>query len=248
MATSLAAFGIIGVGATELIQYPYWCMEKGYGRWTGPRDDSPEWAARAEGWIRVLKWDAWVSMIIYTFATIVFYLLGAAILGRTGLNPDGSEMIRTLAEMYVPVFGDAAQTIFLFGAFIVLYSTFFIATASHARVCADAMRLFGISRGGDAAYRYWTRLFCVILPLFFLAVMAFFQAPKQLVLAGGFMGALMLPLLGLSALYFRYKCCDDRLTPSKLWDMMLWISFAGFVIAGGWALYAKVLLPLLGNE
>ena len=40
---ALAAFGIIGVGATELIQYPYWCLEKGYAKWTGPRDDSPEW-------------------------------------------------------------------------------------------------------------------------------------------------------------------------------------------------------------
>ena len=147
LAVALAAFGIIGVGATELIQYPYWCLEKGYAKWTGPRDDSPEWERRARGWVRVLRWDAWCSMVVYTFATVAFYLLGAAILGRTGLDPDGDQMIRTLGQMYVPVFGAAAQGVFLFGAFAVLYSTFFVATASHARVCADALRVFGLSSG-----------------------------------------------------------------------------------------------------
>ncbi len=89
LATALMAFGIIGVGASELIQYPYWCLEKGYARWVGPRDDSSEWAARAQGWMTVLRWDAWASMVIYTFATVAFYLLGAAVLGRTGLDPEG---------------------------------------------------------------------------------------------------------------------------------------------------------------
>lgn len=245
IATALAAFGIIGVGATELIQYPYWCLEKGYAKWTGPRDDSEEWARRAAGWVRVLQWDAWCSMVVYTFATIAFYLLGAAILGRTGLNPEGEQMVRTLAEMYVPVFGESAQYVFLFGAFAVLYSTFFVATASHARVLADALRVFGVSDGSQQAFRRWVRVFSGTLPLLFLACFAFFQAPKQLVLAGGFMGALMLPLLGISALYFRYRRCDARLTPGKLWDIALWISFLGLCVAGGYAFYDKVIMPLM---
>ncbi len=33
--TALATFGIIGVGAAELVVYPYWCLEKGYARFTG---------------------------------------------------------------------------------------------------------------------------------------------------------------------------------------------------------------------
>jgi Mn2+/Fe2+ NRAMP family transporter len=241
LAVALAAFGIIGVGATELIQYPYWCLEKGYAKWTGPRDDSDEWEKRARGWVRVLRWDAWCSMIVYTFATIGFYILGAAILGRTGLDPEGEQMVRTLGQMYVPVFGTAAQAVFLFGAFAVLYSTFFVATASHARVCADALRVFGVSKGDEKTYRLWVRLFCIGLPLLFLASYAFFKTPKQLVLAGGFMGALMLPLLGVAALYFRYRRCDARLVPGKLWDIGLWISIVGLFIAGGYALYDKVL-------
>jgi Mn2+/Fe2+ NRAMP family transporter len=237
---ALAAFGIIGVGATELIQYPYWCLEKGYAKWTGPRDDSPEWESRAKGWVRVLRWDAWCSMLVYTFATLGFYLLGAAILGRTGLNPGGEQMIRTLGQMYVPVFGEAAEIIFLFGAFAVLYSTFFVATASHARVCADALRVFGVTSGDEKVYRWWVRLFCICLPILFLASYAFFKAPEQLVFAGGFMGALILPMLGVAALYFRYRCCDARLAPSKLWDFGLWISVAGLFVAGGYAIYSKI--------
>lgn len=238
---ALGAFGIIGVGATELIQYPYWCLEKGYARWTGTRDDSPEWEARAKGWTRVLRWDAWCSMIVYTFATIGFYLLGAAILGRAGLQPAGPQMVRTLGQMYVPVFGEAAKTVFFYGAFAVLYSTFFVATASHARVCADALRLFGVTSGDEMSYRRWVRVFCICLPLLFLASYAFFKAPEQLVLAGGFMGALILPMLGVAALYFRYRCSDSRLAPGKLWDLGLWISVAGLFVAGAFAFYEKVL-------
>ena len=247
LTVALAAFGIIGVGATELIQYPYWCQEKGYAKWTGPRDDSPEWAARAEGWMKVLRWDAWCSMIVYTSATIAFYLLGAAILGRTGLDPSGDQMVRTLGAMYEPVFGAAAQAIFLFGAFAVLYSTYFVATASHARVSADAMRIFGVIKGDEESYRRWIRIFCIVFPLIFLASYAFFRAPKQLVLAGGFMGALMLPFLGLAALFFRYKRCDARLAPGRAWDIGLWISCIGMFITGGYALYSKVFLELLGK-
>ena len=37
---ALATFGITGVGATELYMYTYWCVEKGYARYTGPHEDS----------------------------------------------------------------------------------------------------------------------------------------------------------------------------------------------------------------
>ncbi len=40
---AFAVFGITGVGATELFYYPYWCLEKGYARFVGPDDGSPQW-------------------------------------------------------------------------------------------------------------------------------------------------------------------------------------------------------------
>src|SRR4029079_1329922 len=86
LTTALKTFGVIGVSASELISYPYWCIEKGYRRFTGKRDGTNGWGARARGWMNVMRWDAWCSMLIYTTATVAFYLLGAAVLKRTKLD------------------------------------------------------------------------------------------------------------------------------------------------------------------
>jgi Mn2+/Fe2+ NRAMP family transporter len=40
LGAALAMFGITGVGADEITFYTYWCVEKGYARWTGPNDGS----------------------------------------------------------------------------------------------------------------------------------------------------------------------------------------------------------------
>lgn len=240
VATALQTFGIIGVGASELVTYPYWCLEKGYASFTGPRDSSQAWEDRARGWLRVMRWDAMLSMVVYTFATMAFYLLGAAILGRVGLNPGGQTMIRTLAVMYEPVFGSWTQVLFLFGAFAVLYSTFFVANASHARVFPDALRVLNLGDSSDRAYRRNVRIYSGIFPLACLFVYLVFPNPAKLVLASGFMQALMLPMLSAAALYFRYYRCDDRLKPGLAWDICLWISAVGMLVAGGWLAYTKL--------
>lgn len=238
--TALATFGIIGVGASELVTYPYWCLEKGYARFTGARDDSPQWAERARGWMRVMRWDAWCSMVVYTFATLAFYLLGAAILGGAGLVPEKSEMVRTLAVMYEPVFGATARPVFLFGAFAVLYSTFFVANASHARVFSDALRVLGVTPSDDEDYRRRVTILSGVFPFVCLAMFIFFKQPRMLVLLSGVMQSIMLPMLAAAGLYFRYRCSDRRVLPTKAWDLFLWISSLGMLIAGSWTLYDKV--------
>jgi hypothetical protein len=236
IATALAAFGIIGVGASELIMYPYWCLEKGYAKFTGPREHTQAWINRARGWLRVLKFDAWFSMVVYTFATVAFYLLGAAVLGRTGLNPSGRHMVRTLAAMYVPVFGPWADRVFLSGAFAVLYSTFFVAAAGNARMVADSLGLFGITDGSERMRLLWTRIISALWPIVALLLYVGVRAPAKMVLASGMAQGIMLPMLGAAALYFRYRRCDENLRPGRLWDAMLWISLAAFTIIGGWSL------------
>jgi len=244
LTTALATFGIIGVGANELIQYPYWCLEKGYARFAGPPNPSVQWGRRANGWLRVMRWDAMASMVIYTFATVAFYLLGAAVLHRAGLDPEGNQMIRVLAEMYVPVFGQWARLLFLFGAFAVLYSTFFVANAGHARVAADALGVFGIGASNPAAQRRWVVVFSGLFPVLSLLGFVLIRAPARLVLASGVMQAIMLPMLGGATLYFRYRRCDARVRPGRLWDVMLWLSVLGLLVAGGWLALTK-LFPAL---
>lgn len=239
---ALATFGIIGVGANELLAYPYWCQEKGYARFTGPRDESAAWADRARGWMKVLQWDAWCSMVVYTFATVAFYLLGAAILGRIGLVPSGMEMVRTLGVMYEPVFGSWAKLMFLFGAFAVLYSTFFVANAGYARIASDALGVLSIAPRSPAGRQRWISAMCVIFPTLSWSIYVVFPEPTVLILAGGAMQALMLPMLAMAALYFRYHRCDPRLSPGRTWDFFLWVSAFGLIVTGSWLLL-EMFLP-----
>jgi hypothetical protein len=187
-----------------------------------------------------MKWDAWFSAVIYTFATVVFYLLGAAVIGRVGLIPEGTAMIRTLTEMYVPVFGEVAQSIFLFGAIAVLYSTFFVSIAGHARVCADAMRVFGLSDGSEESFRKWTTIFSALFPFVSFLFYISWRQPVVLILASGVMQALMLPVLGGAALFFRYRNCNENLKPGRLWDLFLWMSAFGLLVAGLWLASTRI--------
>ena len=240
MITALATFGIIGVGASDLVAYPYWCLEKGYARWTGKNDGSPAWQARAKGWLRVLKWDAWSACLLYTFTTGAFYLLGAAVLGRIGLVPAGSEMIRTLAVMYEPVFGNAAQLLFLFGAIAVLYSTFFIGNAGHCRLATDVLCVLHVSADDPATRQRWMTRFAVVLPILCVGAYYTMGSPVVLVLIGGIAQALLLPMVAFAALYYRHRKCHESLRPGKAWDAMLAISFVAFTIIGVYLVYVNL--------
>ena len=235
---ALMAFGIIGVGANELVMYPYWCQEKGYGKFVGVNDGSEEWTQRAKGWMRVMRWDCWCSMIVYTFATVAFYLLGASILWRSGLSPSGNDTIRYLAVMYEPVFGSLAPAVFLIGAIAVLYSTFFVANAAHARTFSDALRVIGLSN--KSHYRALVIFFSVFFPLCCIVIYILIPAPVQLVLLSGLMQALMLPMLAGAALYYRYYRINKELQPSIFWDIFLWLSGIGMLIAGVWLGWSKI--------
>ncbi len=221
IATAMATLGIIGVGAAELIQYPYWCIEKGYAKHTGPNDGSRAWIARAQGWLRVMRYDIWVSMVIYTVATICFFVLGAGILHRSKIMPASSSLIQTLSAMYEPVLGSWAPPVFMAGAFMVLYSTFFVANASHARTFADGLSIMGgIGNDADSQAR-WIRFLSGLFPLLCLLVYWVLPEPAWLVLISGSAQAIMLPMLGFAALYFRYALSVPQLRSGRWFDVCL---------------------------
>lgn len=239
--TALAVFGIIGVGASELVAYPYWCLEKGYARFAGRRSNDPAWESRARGWIRVMTVDALVSMLVYTLATLAFFLMGVAVLHEAGRDPEGMRMITALAFAYVPVFGNYAKWLFLLGAIAVLYSTFLVANAGNARMILDAFKLFGIvDRYKQQVHDRWLKIFSMSLPLLCLAIFVAGADPVTLVLLSGLMQAIMLPMLAGAALYFRYQKTDPRLSPSRIWDVFLILSALGLLITGCWGAYVNM--------
>lgn len=239
--TALATFGIIGVGATELITYPYWCLEKGYAKFTGPRTEDASWAARARNWLRVMHVDAFLSMIVYTVATLAFFVMGVAVLFKEGRDPEGMRMVSTLAAAYVPVFGAYAGWLFLLGAIAVLYSTFLVANAGNMRMYTDGCKIFGIiDSKNPQSHERSLLFFAVLLPLASFCMYYAGFNPVRLVLIAGMAQGLMLPVIGIGALYFRYRMTDPRLKPSRVWDLLLLLSCLGLLISGGWLIVKEL--------
>jgi len=236
IAAAFGAFGITGVGASELYSYPYWCLEKGYARFVGRCSDDSEWVRRARGWLRVMHLDAWVSMLVFTTATVAFYFLGATVLHRQGLKPAKSEMIATLAEMYVPTFGDWTRIAFLIGAWAVLFKTLYVASASNSRLAADFLSLGRFVHFDSAEpRRTCIRRLCVFFPLLGLVLYLTFRDPRAMVIFGGFFQAATLPVISAATVYMRYRRTDQRIAPSRISDLCLWLAFLSITFV---ALYA----------
>jgi manganese transport protein len=226
IAAAFGTFGITGVGASELFAYPYWCLEKGYARFTGPRAPDADWARRARGWMRVMHLDAWVSMVVFTVATVSFYCLGATVLHRQGLHPKKQHMIETLSQMYVPAFGDWTKIVFLIGVWAVLFKTLYVSSASNSRLTADFLGLTGLVRYGEGASRTaWIRRCCVAFPIVGLMLYLGMGDPKAMVIFGGFFQAATLPVIAAATLYLRFRRTDPRLAPSRWSDACLWFAF-----------------------
>ncbi|HET6883581.1 MAG TPA: Nramp family divalent metal transporter [Pirellulales bacterium] len=227
VAIAFSVFGITGVGASELYAYPYWCLEKGYARFTGVRQENDAWAHRARGWLRVMYLDAWVSMLVFTVATVSFYFMGATVLHKLHLVPEKKHMMERLAQMYVQAFGHPlTKTLFLIGGSVVLFKTLYVATASNSRLSADFVSLARFTSYADASARVrWINRFCVFYPLLALVLFFAFGDPAFMVLLGGFAQAVTLPLISGAAIYLRYKRTDRRLAPSLFTDICVWIAF-----------------------
>ena len=220
--------------------YPYWCVEKGYARFVGPREPDPAWAARARGWIRVMHLDIACSLVIYTLATVAFYLLGAGVLHRMGLVPAARDTVAVLTQIYTQTLGGWALWLFYVGVVITLYGTIFAATAAHSRMMADLVRLLGVFGRDDAEARVrWRNRFVVILATLPALFYWLFESPVAMVVAGGIAQALMLPLIGFAAIYVRHTGLPRELQPSSATTAALWISTAVML---GFALYYVVSL------
>ena len=138
--TALAVMGSVGATAVELFIYPYWIREKGYPRFIGPRDDSPEWRERYRGWMRVVAVDAGVCTGIAVVITCAYYLLGASILNKLEVMPEGYEVVDNVSLIFTESLGGWAKNIFMFGAFCTLFSTLLVFAASSGRVMLDFLR------------------------------------------------------------------------------------------------------------
>jgi manganese transport protein len=237
---AVAVFGITGVGAAELFMYPYWCVEKGYAQFTGPRQADGAWQRRARGWIRVMHFDIVSSMIIYTAATVAFYLLGAGVLHGMKLVPKSADMIPVLSNLYTQTLGGWALPLFYLGAIATLYGTVFAATAAHSRMFADMSRLGGLFAADDLKKRLALRdRFVVLLSIVPVVLLLTIEAPVTMVMLGGIAQSIMLPIVGAGAIYLRHRRLPSEIAPSILTTIILWITTAAMIVLMGYYGYLQ---------
>lgn len=235
---AIGAFGITGVGGDEIMAYNYWLIEKGYAAYTGPYEATEAWRSRAQGWIRVMYMDAVAAMIVYTVMTAAFYVLGATILHRQGILPEGMQLVETLSQLYTRSLGDWAGTLFLVGAFTVLFSTLFGALAIWTRLFSDAFGQIGWLDFKDfeqrriaIAWLAWT------IPVIWAVMFLVIQLPAIMVAVGGVATTVILLIVVFAVIHFRYRRLPDELRSGRLYDTVLWISIVSIVLVAAYGLY-----------
>ncbi len=234
---AIAAFGITGVGGDEIMYYHYWCLEKGYAAYTGPVSDDPEWIQRARGWIKVMYWDAILSMIVYTLVTAAFYILGAAVLHAQSRVPEGYQMIETLSEMYTQTMGEGAKNVFLICAVVVLFSTLFAALASWTRIFSDAFGTLGLLDFHDIDQRRRSiAILAWVFPVIWAILFLFLKMPVLMVIIGGFFTSILLLIVVFAAIFFRYVRLKPELKPGVLYDITFWVSILAILLAAAYSI------------
>ena len=236
VAIAIGAFGITGVASDEIIAYNYWCIEKGYAAYAGPREENEVWKKRARGWIQVMYLDALVAMIIYTTVTVSFYLLGAAVLHLRGEVPAGNQVIETLALVYTQTLGNGVKTAYLVGGFFVLYSSVYASLAAWTRLFSDASGQLGWINFRDMAQR--KKLIAILawtFPILWAAMYLFINLPVLMVLSGGVVGSFMLLVVVFAALHFKYGR-TYHITSSLLYDVAFWISVMSIFMVGAYGI------------
>ena len=245
VALAIGMYGATGVASSEIAAYTYWCVEKGYPSFVGGDPTEQGWVERAKGWIRVVQMDVWVTLAILTCATLAFYFLGAGVLHRLGLQPEGSETIAVLTNTYTSTLGPWSALVFAVGAFFILFSTTLSGLGAGSRSFPDLLVTFGfIPRQNLGLRQRWIKGYIIAMPLVSATIYFAWQSPITLVLFGATFGAFMLPVQAFVTLYMQRKRLDPRVRP-KGWVTWCMVGvFAVMILLCVAYLYLRILPAL----
>jgi manganese transport protein len=233
-ADAVAVFGVTGIGTSEIVFYAYWCLEKGYAK--DLKSGVPRDPALVTAKIRGMRLDIFVALVVYTFSTVAFFVLGATILHGANEVPKGLDMIRTVSQMYTRTFGDWVFYVFAVGAFIVCYSTFFVAMATWARMIADNLRLVSRDSTKFNAKRALNWIIPTLSIIYLALFVSFRQTPQWLVVSGGAIQTLLLPVFAIAVLIIR-RDRDPQFRPSRWYDIVLYLSVAIITVGALYSLW-----------
>jgi hypothetical protein len=170
-----------------------------------------------------MRLDIVCSLVVYTVATVAFFLLGAGLLHARGLVPAAGDLIPVLSQLYTGTLGGWAIWPFYLGAIATLYSTIFAATAAHARSFADMCRIMGLFDRHDYAARLrCQRTLVIALCIVPAGLYLLIESPVLMVILGGVAQALMLPLIGIGTIYLRHRRLPSAVAPGAFVTLSLW--------------------------
>ena len=175
-------------------------------------------------------------MIIYTLVTAAFYLLGAAVLHGRSVIPEGNGVIETLALIYTQSLGPGAKTLYLGGAFFVLFSSVFASLASWTRVFPDIFGQMGWMNFFDKQKRKKVVSWLAwIIPMIWAIAYLFINLPVLMIISGGIVGSVLLFVIVYAAIQFRNK--RVQFFPSGiLYNTAFAISILSIIIVGVYGL------------
>jgi Mn2+/Fe2+ NRAMP family transporter len=239
----ISLMGALGTTANELFMYPYWLREKGYGR-DLPGQHGEAWLSRAERWVRGLHIDVGFSTLVATGVTVAFYLLGAAVLHRKGIHPDGIAVVEQISQVFTQSHGAWSYAVFMAGAFCTLFSTLVVVTAATGRMWADVLCSMGAVERNDerAVRRVHKAVQAIYLAGMLAAFLAIPQPPVRLVVFGQFFSAVFnTPLIMFAICWLAFH--TDRRLRMRFWTaaallasvaVVLTCVLAGLAIERGW--------------
>lgn len=177
--------------------------------------------------------DAFLAMIVYTIVTAAFFLLGASILYQRGEVPEGYQMIETISRIYTDSVGPMAKNMFLMGSFVVLFSTLFAALAIRTRVFSD---LFGVLKWIDfnnlKARLRTIRILAVVFPVLWTIAFLVIQLPVLMVTIGGIATFIMLIIVVIAGIHFRFGPGEKDISPGVFYKIALIVSCVAIVLVG----------------
>jgi Mn2+/Fe2+ NRAMP family transporter len=226
-ALALAAYGYTGTTSGDITAYTYWCIEKGYPSFVGSDRSGPNWEAHARGWMKVLHTDVWLALIIVTCATIPYYVLGAGVLNKMGIVPEGNDAtIGALSNIFTQTLGPWAVWLFSIGAFFILFSTVLSGVGASGRAIPDYLiEMKFMDRSNLRLRMRIIRWYLAILPL--IAFLIYLASPSfvVLIMIGGLTSALFLPIQSGATLWLQARNMDPRIRPGPAIHYGLWLVF-----------------------
>ncbi|MGI9951820.1 Nramp family divalent metal transporter [Moorellaceae bacterium AZ2] len=247
----LPAMAFAGAGAINSLWYSDWILAKGFGVsakyqlgssnttvLSELKNLSEQELHRLKGWFRVMLHDSWWGANLLTIVvTAIFVVNAVVILHPLKLAPSGVNFILTLSKTFTEALGSWAKTLYLIGAFAVLYTTMATLYDGYARLIDNSIRIvlpnwtFYNEIHSLWRYRIW---FLYGTLCNFLLVYLFNAVPVTFLQAASWIeGTFMLPIVAFSIVYLTNKVLPELYGQDKAHQVKPnWIFTAGTILAG----------------